>query len=101
MASACASLLPKRSGLYKSLKQVSRASAASRALKLIQTLGQLNVRSPRIGEESDRQIRHHFAVWAIELDSVRLQILAERFQVPYFKANVIKCAALCRRSGCL
>src|SRR5207245_2684564 len=60
-----------------------------------QPLGQLNIGSPRVRDESDRGVRvRELAVGSIELDPLRLQILAEPFQVLDLESDVIERPAL-------
>src|SRR5262245_24815264 len=61
---------------------------------LVQSLGQLDVGAPRIGEEGDRDPqRRHFSVGHAHLDAVGFQLFREFFEVLHFEADVIERAA--------
>src|ERR1700683_2520557 len=83
------------------LKGVRRRSPA-KCLKPIQPFRQLDVRAPGIGEVRNRNPqRGNSPERDIELDTSRLQLLAVRFQVLYFEADMIEGPSFCssRRAG--
>src|SRR5262245_4652269 len=73
----------------------SRAIRNVRGLRdLVQSLGQLDVGAPRIGEERDGDPqRRHFSIRHAHLDAVGFQLFREFLEVLHFEADVIECAA--------
>jgi hypothetical protein len=70
-----------------------RLSAVAKlaSLDVLESFVQLNVRAPRIGDErqSDVQCRYG-AKGHRQLDALRLEVLAELFQVPDLESDVIE-----------
>ena len=67
-----------------------------------ETLGEFDARALGIGEECDFQSSElrHFAVGHFQSEAVRLEFLAERFQVADFETDVIERTSF-SRSLCL
>src|SRR5881296_3235698 len=56
----------------------------------VQSVRQLDIRTPRIPDERDRDIEgRDFGVRAFELDAVRFELLGERLEIVHFEPDVI------------
>src|ERR1700676_3647956 len=92
-------MLPSNGSRANGYAMAQRRTVLPKSLQFVQTFGQLNVRSPRIGDVGHRDAQFgSLGKGEIELHSAGFRFLAKCLEVRDFKSDVVQHASLGRHS---